>query len=306
MRLLSEELQLPKTGVHRILKKELNMSKVAPKLVPKLLTPAQEEFWWKICTDNLAWVSQDDSLLSRVVTGDESWVSVREVEMKQKSLEWIPKGSPGLRPIKACQQRAVRKLMLTVFWDEQGPILIDFLPSREVMDSDHYLEVLTRLKEATRRKRPDLWRKDLDSSDPQQRRFVIHHDNASSHTSSITLACFQHIPLLAHPPYSPDLAPSDFFLFPHLKTQLASNNIRTLDELQASVTKELKAIPKEDYRAAIQQQWPTRWMKCLAANGSYFEGRHFPVNPEDHGLVVSFDEPEDSTNEDNSSSEESD
>ncbi len=306
VRMLSAELDLPRSGVHCILKKDLYMSKVAPKLVPKLLTPAQEEFCRCICTANLSWVSEDDTLLSRVVTGDESWVSVREVEMKQKSLEWIPKGSPGLRPVKARRQRAVRKLMLTVFWDELGPILIDFLPPGEVVDSDRYVEVLTRLREAIRRKRPHLWMKDPDSSDTQQRRFVIHHDNASSHTSCITLAFFQHIPLLAHPPYSPDLAPSDFFLFPRLKTRLATNNIRTLDELRASVVKELKAIPKEDYRAALQQQLPLRWMKCLAANGSYFEGRHFPVDPEQHGLVVTFDDPEESPDEQQTSSEESD
>ncbi len=101
VRMLASELDLPKTGVHRILKKELSLSKIAPKLVPKLLTPAQEDFRVRLCTENLELLAEDDTLLSRVITGDESWVSLREVESKQMSCEWIPKGQAALRPVKA-------------------------------------------------------------------------------------------------------------------------------------------------------------------------------------------------------------
>ncbi len=161
-----------------------------------------------------------------------------------------------------------------------------------MVDSDRYVEVLGRLKENIRRRRPKLWKKDPTSTDPHQRNFIVHQDNASSHTSSIALACFLHIPLLAHPPYSPDLMPSNYFLFPCLKTGLATRNIANLDALKEAVHCELKAIPKDHYRAAILQ-WPVRWMKCVEANGSYFEGRHFPVDPDQYGL--SFESPEEET-----------
>lgn len=118
VQMIADELDLPKTGVHKIIKADLKLSKVVPKLIPKLLSDEQKEFRRKLCLDNLDALSNDDTLLSRVITGDESWVSVREVETKQVSLQWIPKGSCDLRPMKAKRQHAKKKVMLTVFWDE--------------------------------------------------------------------------------------------------------------------------------------------------------------------------------------------
>ncbi len=73
--------------------------------------------------------------------------------------------------------------------------------------------------------------------------------------------------------------------------------MRNLDELKATVHHELCKIPKEDFQAAIDQ-WPVRWMKCIEANRSYFEGRHFPVNPDEYGLA--YEDP----NQETSSEEE--
>ncbi len=289
VRMIAEEVSLSKTSVHKILKDDLNLSKVAPKLVPKLLTQEQVACRCNFTRENLALLKDDPELIFHVVTGDESWVSIKELETKSCSLEWTPKGMPAMRPMKVRRQRSVRKLMLTVFFDWQGLILIDFLPPGDTVDTDRYLEVLSTLKERIRRKRPDLWRKP--NPDSPRRNFVIHHDNASSHTSAPTLAFFEDIDLLAHPPYSPDLAPCDYFLFPRLKSQLATLQIRNLEELKHAVHRELNKIPSEDFCAAIRQM-PLRWMKVQEANGSYFEGRHLSVDPAEYGLEDLFKPPE--------------
>ncbi len=249
VRMLSEELDLPKSGVHRILKADLKLLKIAPKLVPKLLNDEQKAFRKKLCTENLEALSQDDTILSRVITGDESWVSVREVDTKQMSSQWIPKGSCDLRPVKAKRQCAKKKVMLTVFWDENGPVLVDFLPRGESVTSDRYVELLGRLKENIRRRRLHLWQKDPSANDPEVCKFIIHHDNASSHTAAISLAFFLNIPMLPHPPYSPDIAPSDYFLFPRLKAELAQMPMqaRTIPVLQEAVQRVLRRILKEHY-----------------------------------------------------------
>ena len=179
--------------------------------------------------------------------------------------------------------------MLTVFFDWQGPILIEFLPPGDTVNTDRYLEVLSTLKERIRRKRPELWKKANPDSACQN--FIIHHDNASSHTSAPTLAFFEDIDLLAHPPYSPDLAPCDYFLFPRLKSQLATMDIWNLDQLKQAVRRELNRILSEDFCAAIRQM-PLRWMKVLEANGSYFEGRHLSVDPAEYGIKELFQPPE--------------
>ncbi len=121
-------------------------------------------------------------------------MSIKERESKQFSLEWIPKGSPGLHPVKARRQRSVCKLMLTVFFDCDGAVLVDFLTLGDTVDTDHYLLVLNRLKDRIRMKRPHLWMKP--DPDQPERNFIIHHNNAPSHTSARTLSFFLDIPVL--------------------------------------------------------------------------------------------------------------
>ncbi len=97
---LSENLALSRSSVHTILKKDLHLSKLAPKFVPRLLTQEQKDFRKKLCEDNLKTMQEDPDFLARIVTGDESWISVFEVELKVKSKEWLPKGQYTQRPPK--------------------------------------------------------------------------------------------------------------------------------------------------------------------------------------------------------------
>jgi transposase len=54
-----------------------------------------------------------------------------------------------------------------------------------------------------------------------------------------------------HPPYSPDLAPADFFLFPKLKTTLKGRRFQTIEEIQENAIKELHAITKSAFQEAF-------------------------------------------------------
>ena len=58
------------------------------------------------------------------------------------------------------------------------------------------------------------------------------HDNVPSYTAKLTIAFLkeENMKLLGHPPYSPDLAPCDFFLFPKIKNQLKGIHFLSLDE----------------------------------------------------------------------------
>jgi len=60
-----------------------------------------------------------------------------------------------------------------------------------------------------------------------------------------------------HPPYSPDLAPADFFLFPKLKTTLKGRRFQTIEEIQENAVRELPAITESAFQEAFQQ-----WKKC--------------------------------------------
>ncbi len=79
--------------VHRILTKELKLSRICAKFVPRLLTAEQKEHRAKLCADNLS--SLDDGgkfFMEQIVSGDETWLYCFDPESKQCSSQWHPKG----------------------------------------------------------------------------------------------------------------------------------------------------------------------------------------------------------------------
>ena len=63
---------------------------------------------------------------------------------------------------------------------------------------------------------------------------LIHHDNAPAQTAfSLTRFLFDSkVPTIPQPPYSPDVAPPDYFLFPNLKTPMKGHHFRTFDKVK--------------------------------------------------------------------------
>ena len=101
----------------------------------------------------------------------------------------------------------------------------------------------------------------------------VAHDNAPAHASLLIrsyLAKHQ-TSVVPHPPYSPDLAPADFFVFPKLKTTLKGRRFQTIEKIQENEIRELRAITESAFQEALQQ-WKKRWERCIASRGEYFEG----------------------------------
>jgi transposase len=102
---------------------------------------------------------------------------------------------------------------------------------------------------------------------------MLHHNNVLAHASLLIrsyLAKHQ-ISVVPHSPYSPDLAPAGFFLFPKLKTTLKGRRFQTIEEIQENVTREMRAITESAFQEAFQQ-WKKRWERCITSRGDYFEG----------------------------------
>jgi transposase len=95
---------------------------------------------------------------------------------------------------------------------------------------------------------------------------VLHHDNAPAH-AVLPIREFlakKNIPTLPHSPYSPNLAPCDFYLFPKLKSKLKGHHFGT-------VTDELRTLTENDFQYCYDQ-WKEHWNHCVTSQGSYFEG----------------------------------
>ena len=76
-----------------------------------------------------------------------------------------------------------------------------------------------------------------------------------------------HIKTVPHPPYSPDLAPCDLWLFP----KLTGCRYETIEEMKEALTKVVDTLTQEDFHGAFQKLLE-RYNKCIAAGGDYFEG----------------------------------
>jgi hypothetical protein len=77
--------------------------------------------------------------------------------------------------------------------------------------------------------------------------------------------------VIPHPPYSPDLAPCDFFLFPKMKLELQEHRFDITEEMQDKSQRVLDTLKEKDFQEAFQK-WRRRWDRCLHAGGNYFEG----------------------------------
>ena len=81
----------------------------------------------------------------------------------------------------------------------------------------------------------------------------------------------RNVPTLEQPPYSPDLAPCDIFLFSKLKGVIKGTRFPDVEAIKRAVTTELRRIPEEALWGCIEA-WKKRMDKCVRLEGNYFEG----------------------------------
>jgi hypothetical protein len=95
----------------------------------------------------------------------------------------------------------------------------------------------------------------------------MHHH--TPHSIQVFLASYG-IPVVQQPPYSPDMAPCDFWLFPQLNTVFKGKRFEDIDAIKKNASSKLNTIPEDSFRKCFQQ-WQDRWQKCVSSQGEYFE-----------------------------------
>jgi histone-lysine N-methyltransferase SETMAR len=101
------------------------------------------------------------------------------------------------------------KILASIFFFFFGIILIDYLPKGQTINAEYYSSLLVQLKDILREKHRGKVTKG----------FLFLHDNAPAHRALATQKKISYLgfQFLDYPPYSPDLAPSEYYLFPGLK-----------------------------------------------------------------------------------------
>ena len=211
---IANEVGISKERVHHIVTHLLGYRKVSARWVPRLLTLEMRTQRKEVCIHLLKQYNKEgEAFLERVVTGDESWVHHFDPESKVQSMEYRHKTSPSPRKFKVIASE--RKVLLTIFLDMKGVIHMEFLKQGHTVNSEKYISTLRTLKARLRRVRSG-------------RDSILQHVNARPHTSRQTQDALAQLklPALPHPAYSPDLAPSDYFLFLQLKKQYEGKSLR--------------------------------------------------------------------------------
>ena len=114
VRKLAEEYGISVGSCHPIFTEELKMHRVTAKFVPRLIISDQQAHRVQVCQDLRDHLENDKEFLSKIITGDESWVYGHDVQTKVQSSQWTSNTSP--RPKKARQARSKIKVLLTVFF----------------------------------------------------------------------------------------------------------------------------------------------------------------------------------------------
>jgi len=171
VRAVAEEVYLDRESTQRILREELNMIKVCAKMVPKVLSDEQKECHKELCLDLLQCIENELDLLNLIITFDGTWIFTYDPETKRQSMQWKSTLSP--RPKKARMSRSKFKAMLIVFFDIQGIVMAEWVPSSQMVNQQYYIEVLMKLHERVRRKRLELWRCG----------WILHQDSASANNA---------------------------------------------------------------------------------------------------------------------------
>lgn len=188
-----------------------------------------------------------------IITSDEKWILYTNVKRKSS---WVDSGSPsvpaarpGLHP---------KKIMLSVWWDSEGIIHWELLPDGYTITADVYCEQLDRVQEALREKRSH-----------RAQHFLL-HDNATPHTAKKTKRKLQSLgwTVLPHPPYSPDLAPTDFKLFRSLANALSEKLFTTEEEIRVFIV-EFFGSRTAGFFVRGFTDLPARWEGVIEHEGEY-------------------------------------
>ena len=99
IRMIAEQVGIDRQTVWQMITEELRMQKICAKIVPKLLSDDQKARRMQVCEDTLQNIQNGPELLTKVITGDETWVFEYDPETKRQSKQWLSPGSP--RPKKA-------------------------------------------------------------------------------------------------------------------------------------------------------------------------------------------------------------
>jgi len=258
---IAEQLGILREEVGSIIHEDFDMRKLSAKWVPKCLNSDQKCQRCQSSEQLLEFFRRDpNDFLSRLVTMDETGLYHYDPETKKQSMEWRHSSSP--RPPKNSEcKNPLEKFSPRFFWDQDDILHIDYLPKGQTINAEYYSSLLVQLKDILKEKRRGKFTK----------RVLFLHDNAPAHPALTTQKKLAYLGFqcLDHPD-SPDLAPSDYHLFPGLKKQVKGRHFSSDAEVIAAAETWLDGQPSDFFLSGLQKLGQ-RAKKCIELRGEYVE-----------------------------------
>ena len=141
--------------------------------------------------------------------------------------------------------------------------MTDRVPSCTTVTAAYYRQLLQKLRRKMHANRPDFLENGV----------LILHENARPLLGKDVRELLGRYSweVLPHPPYSPDMIPPDFVLFPKLKINMRGMRFSTLEDLSASVTRRVRKLNSSTDLTGIMDL-PKRWDAVIRQKGDYTEG----------------------------------
>lgn len=256
VRELAEELEVGIATISDHLK-QIGKSKKLAKWVPHELNNNQKNRRFEV-SSALLLRNKNDPFLDRIVTCDEKWILY---DNRRRSAQWLDHDqAPQHFPKPNLHQK---KVMVTVWWSAAGIIHHSFLNPGETITADKYCQQIEEMHQKLQRKCPRL----ANMKGP-----ILLHDNARPHVAQPTLQKLNELgyETLPHPPYSPDLSPTDYHLFKHLDNFLRDKCFKNQDDAKNAFNAFVTSRQPDFYSSGINKLI-SRWQKCVDCNGSYFD-----------------------------------
>ena len=169
---------------------------------------------------------------------DETWIHHFSLESNRQSGEWTAAGES--RPKRSKTPTSGGKVLASVFWDI---LFIDYLEKVWTINSEYYIALSVYLKEEIAKKQPKM-----------KKKVLVQQDNARCHMSIAMRAKLHelHLELHPHPPYCPDVAPSDYWLFADIKRMLPGKRFGSNKEVIWETEAYFEAKDKSFYKNGIE------------------------------------------------------
>lgn len=252
---LERETKISRGSLHSILHDSLGVHKVMSRFIPHRLTETEKKARVDICRENLKlWKNYGARVVERIITGDETYVHYYDAPTRSETKIWVFEDEEPPEVVK--RSRTIGKVLYAVFFRCSGLVQAIKLEGQKSVTALWYTTSCL----------PKVFQ------DASKKNLLLLHDNASSHTAKLTTEFLQanHIKTIPHPPYSPDLAMCDFWLFSGLKRSLRGRSFHSEEELDAAVFHFFDSIPENGWREAFDM-WKSRMERCIEAHGDYIE-----------------------------------